>query len=354
MRDRSRVRSPSSRSDNLKSKACPEQRRRIQNRKWVGIVAIGVTFAMCGVVAQAQQPKKVPRIGILSPFISSADFLLDAFRQGLRELGYVESRNIVIEYRSTEGRNDRLPELAAELVRLKVDVLVTTGPAAVRAAKQATSTIPIVMGAVGDAVDFGFVASLARPGGNITGMSWLGPELNAKRLEILNEVFPKLVRVAVLWDPATPKTYVRATEVTARSLGINLRVLEVAKPNDLDHAFATLTGEGAGALEVMPSTTFASQMRQLVDLAAKSRLPAIFPDERYAQAGGLLSYGPSFPEMYRRAATYVDKILKGAKPAELPVEQPTKFELVINLKAAKQIGLTIPQSVLYRADKVIK
>jgi ABC-type uncharacterized transport system substrate-binding protein len=305
-------------------------------------------------LAEAQQAKKVSRVGILSPFISSADFLLDAFRQGLRELGYVESRNIVIEYRSAEGRNDRLPELAAELVRLKVDVLVTTGPAAVRAAKQATSTIPIVMGAVGDAVDFGFVASLARPGGNITGMSWLGPELNAKRLEILNEVFPKLVHVAVLWDPATPKTYVRATEVAARSLGINLRVLEVAKPNDLDHAFATLTGEGAGALEVMPSTTFASQMRQLVDLAAKSRIPAIFPDERYAQAGGLLSYGPSFPEMYRRAATYVDKILKGRKPADLPVEQPTKLEFIINLKAAKQIGLTIPPNVLARADKVIK
>jgi ABC-type uncharacterized transport system substrate-binding protein len=303
---------------------------------------------------EAQQAKKVSRVGILSPFISSADFLLDAFRQGLRELGYVESRNIVIEYRSAEGRNDRLPELAAELVRLKVDVLVTTGPAAVRAAKQATSTIPIVMGAVGDAVDFGFVASLARPGGNITGMSWLGPELNAKRLELLKEVFPKVVRVAVLWDPATPKTYVRATEVAARSLGINLRVLEVAKSNEFDHAFATLTGDGAGALEVMPSTMFASQMRQLVDLAAKSRLPAIFPDERYAQAGGLLSYGPSFPEMYRRAATYVDKILKGAKPGDLPVEQPMRFEFIINLKAAKQIGLTIPPNVLVRADKVIK
>jgi ABC-type uncharacterized transport system substrate-binding protein len=303
---------------------------------------------------QAQQPKKVPRIGILSPLSSSADDLLDAFRQGLRELGYVEGRNIVIEYRSAEGRNDRLPELAAELVRLKVDVLVTTGPAAVGAGKQATSTIPIVMGAVGDAVDFGFVASLARPGGNITGMSWLGPELNAKRLELLKEVFPKVVRVAVLWDPATPKTYVRATEVAARSLGINLRVLEVAKSNEFDHAFATLTGDGAGALEVMPSTMFASQMRQLVDLAAKSRLPAIFPDERYAQAGGLLSYGPSFPEMYRRAATYVDKILKGAKPGDLPVEQPMRFEFIINVKAAKQIGLTIPPKVLVRADKVIR
>ena len=303
---------------------------------------------------QAQQPKKIPRIGILSPLSSSADDLLDAFRQGLRELGYVEGRNIVIEYRSAEGRNDRLSELAAELVRLKVDVLVTTGPAAVGAGKQATSTIPIVMGAVGDAVDFGFVASLARPGGNITGMSWLGPELNAKRLELLKEVFPKVVRVAVLWDPATPKTYVRATEVAARSLGINLRVLEVAKSNEFDHAFATLTGDGAGALEVMPSTMFASQMRQLVDLAAKSRLPAIFPDERYAQAGGLLSYGPSFPEMYRRAATYVDKILKGAKPWDLPVEQPMRFEFIINLKAAKQIGLTMPPNVLARADRVIK
>jgi putative tryptophan/tyrosine transport system substrate-binding protein len=317
-------------------------------------ILVAVVLLALGVIAQAQQPKKVPRIGILSPLSSSADDLLDAFRQGLRELGYVEGRNIVIEYRSAEGRNDRLPELAAELVRLKVDVLVTTGPAAVGAGKQATSTIPIVMGAVGDAVDFGFVASLARPGGNITGMSWLGPELNAKRLELLKEVFPKVVRVAVLWDPATPKTYVRATEVAARSLGINLRVLEVAKSNEFDHAFATLTGDGAGALEVMPSTMFASQMRQLVDLAAKSRLPAIFPDERYAQAGGLLSYGPSFPEMYRRAATYVDKILKGAKPGDLPVEQPMRFEFIINLKAAKQIGLTIPPNVLARADRVIK
>jgi putative ABC transport system substrate-binding protein len=323
------------------------------SKKFISFALSALLFALC-LSAEAQQPKKVPRIGILSPLSSSADDLLDAFRQGLRELGYVEGRNIVIEYRSAEGRNDRLPELAAELVRLKVDVLVTTGPAAVGAGKQATSTIPIVMGAVGDAVDFGFVASLARPGGNITGMSWLGPELNAKRLELLKEVFPKVVRVAVLWDPATPKTYVRATEVAARSLGINLRVLEVAKSNEFDHAFATLTGDGAGALEVMPSTMFASQMRQLVDLAAKSRLPAIFPDERYAQAGGLLSYGPSFPEMYRRAATYVDKILKGAKPGDLPVEQPMRFEFIINLKAAKQIGLTIPPNVLVRADKVIK
>jgi putative ABC transport system substrate-binding protein len=322
-------------------------------RKITVLALSALLFVLCA-SAEAQQAAKVPRIGILSPLSSSADDLLDAFRQGLRELGYVEGRNIVIEYRSAEGRNDRLPELAAELVRLKVDVLVTTGPAAVGAGKQATSTIPIVMGAVGDAVDFGFVASLARPGGNITGMSWLGPELNAKRLELLKEVFPKVVRVAVLWDPATPKTYVRATEVAARSLGINLRVLEVAKSNEFDHAFATLTGDGAGALEVMPSTMFASQMRQLVDLAAKSRLPAIFPDERYAQAGGLLSYGPSFPEMYRRAATYVDKILKGAKPGDLPVEQPMRFEFIINLKAAKQIGLTIPPNVLVRADKVIK
>jgi putative ABC transport system substrate-binding protein len=322
-------------------------------RKITVLALSALLFVLCA-SAEAQQAAKVPRIGILSPLSSSADDLLDAFRQGLRELGYVEGRNIVIEYRSAEGRNDRLPELAAELVRLKVDVLVTTGPAAVGAGKQATSTIPIVMGAVGDAVDFGFVASLARPGGNITGMSWLGPELNAKRLELLKEVFPKVVRVAVLWDPATPKTYVRATEVAARSLGINLRVLEVAKSNEFDHAFATLTGDGAGALEVMPSTMFASQMRQLVDLAAKSRLPAIFPDERYAQAGGLLSYGPSFPEMYRRAATYVDKILKGAKPGDLPVEQPMRFEFIINLKAAKQIGLTIPPNVLVRADRVIK
>jgi putative tryptophan/tyrosine transport system substrate-binding protein len=265
-----------------------------------------------------------------------------------------EGRNISLEYRSAEGRAERLPELAAELVRLKVDVIVTITPPGVRAAKQATSTIPIVMGAVDDAVEQGFVASLARPGGNITGASSLNPELSGKRLELLKEAFPKVSRVAVLREAIGGASSLRATIAAGRALGVQLQILELRDPNELESAFAAMTRERAGALDVLPGLMITGYMRQIVDLAAKARLQAMFPDIRFVESGGLMSYGPSLSEMYRRAAVYVDKVLKGAKPGELPVEQPTKFEFVINLKAAKQIGLTIPPNVLARADRVIR
>ena len=321
------------------------------------LIAAGLIVAMTlGMLtslpaADTQQLRKMPRVGVLSP---SADFFLNAFRQGLRELGYIEGRNISLEYRSADGRVDRLPELAAELVRLKVDVMVTITPPGVRAAKQATSTIPIVMAAVDDAVEQGFVASLAKPGGNITGASSLNPQLSGKRLELLKEAFSKVSRVAVLREAVGGASSLRATMDAARVLGVHLQILELRDPNELDSAFAAMTRERAGALDVLPGLMITGYMRQIVDLAAKARLPAIFADGQFVESGGLMSYGPSVPDLYRRAATYVDKILKGTRPADLPVEQPTKFELIINLKAAKQIGLTIPPNVLTRADKVIK
>ncbi len=315
------------------------------------IVALTLGMLTSLPAADTQQLGRMPRVGVLSP---SADFFLNAFRQGLRELNYIEGRNISLEYRSAEGRANRLFDLAAELVRLKVDVMVTITSPSVRAAKQATNTIPIVMGGVDDAVEQGFVASLARPGGNITGISSLNPELSGKRLELLKEAFPKVSRVAVLREAVGGASSLRATMEAARVLGVHLQILELRDPNELDSAFAAMTRERAGALDVLPGLMITGYMRQIVDLAGKARLPVIFPDGQFVESGGLMSYGPSLPEMYRRAVYYVDRILKGAKPADLPVEQPTKFELFINLKAAKQIGLTIPQSVLYRADKVIK
>jgi putative tryptophan/tyrosine transport system substrate-binding protein len=315
------------------------------------IVALTVGICRSLPAADIQQSGKMPRVGVLSP---SADLFLNAFRQGLRELNYVEGRNISLEYRSAEGRASRLFDLAAELVHLKVDVMVAITSLGVRAAKQATSTIPIVMAGVDDAVEQGFVTSLARPGGNITGTSWLNPELSGKRLELLKETFPKVSRVAVLREAVGGASSLRATMEAARVLGVHLQILELRDPNELDSAFAAMTRERAGALDVLPGPMITGYMRQIVDLAAKTRLPVIFPDGQFVESGGLMSYGPSVPDLYRRAATYVDKILKGAKPAELPVEQPTKFELVINLKTAKQIGLTIPPNVLARADKVIK
>jgi len=321
------------------------------------LIAAGLIVAMTlGILtslpaADTQQLGRIPRVGVLSP---SADFCLNAFRQGLRELGYIEGRNISLEYRSADGRVDRLPDLAAELVRLKVDVMVTITPPGVRAAKQATSTIPIVMGAVDDAVEQGFVASLARPGGNITGISSLNPELSGKRLELLKEAFPKVSRVAVLREAVGSASSLRVTMEAARVLGVQLQILELRDPNELDSAFAAMTRERAGALDVLPGLMITGYMRQIVDLAGKARLPAILPDGQFVESGGLMSYGPSLPEMYRRAATYVDKILKGRTPADLPVEQPMKFEFIINLKAAKQIGVTIPPNVLVRADRVIR
>jgi putative ABC transport system substrate-binding protein len=308
--------------------------------------------------ADAQQPK-IPRIGYLSGQQRSDGpelARLQAFREGLRDLGYVEAKNIFIEYRHAEGNVDRINDLAADLVRLKVDVILTAGEAQIRAAKQATSIIPIVMGLVGDAVEQGFVASLARPGGNITGLSILAHETAGKRLELLKETVPRAARVAVLWNAAHKgkALELKNTEIVAQALKVHLQPVEVREPKDFARAFADIAKASSQALITLSEGLTRNHRKQIADFATKNRLPMIAELKEYAEAGGLMTYGPDEPELFRRAATYVDKILKGAKPADLPVEQPTKFEFVINLKTAKQIGLTIPQSVLYRADRVIR
>ncbi len=309
--------------------------------------------------AAAQPRERVPRVGYLNPG-SSSDPLrqrrLEAFRQGLRELGYVEGQNIAIESRWAEGRYDRYPALAADLVRLKVDVIVAQSGAATQATQQATRTIPIVMSLVLDPVGIGLVPSLARPGGNVTGTSFMAPDLVGKQLELIKEVVPKVSRVALLRHPANPAsaTYMREAEAAARILDMRLQTLDARNPQEIDSAFAAMTRERADALLIFPDSFFATQRRQIAELAAKRRLPAIHAGTpEYAEAGGLIVYSPNILDLERRAATYVDKILKGAKPADLPVEQPTKFELIINLGAAKAIGLTIPPSLLRRADQII-
>jgi ABC-type uncharacterized transport system substrate-binding protein len=317
-----------------------------------------VSLVLFAEIALAEQSQKVPRIGYLtiSPFsVNAARF--NAFRQGLRELGYVENKNIVIEWRSGDGKEDRVPALAAELVRLKVDVIVTGGSGATRLAKEATSTIPIVMSQDNDPVGNGFVASLARPGGNITGLSIVSSEINGKRLELLKEIVPKLSRVAVFGSSSNPGNAqaLKEVELAARALKVQVQYLDVLSPDDFETAFRTAKQGRADAILIMVSNPIAGTRRkEIAELAAKSRLPTIHNRLEEVEAGGLMTYGVSLSDLARRTATYVDKILKGAKPADLPVEQPTKFELVINLKTAKQIGLTIPQSVLYRADKVIR
>jgi ABC-type uncharacterized transport system substrate-binding protein len=326
-------------------------------RAAVPSILIAVVLLAVAVIAEAQQPKKVPRIGFLgvtSPSTISAR--IEAFGQGLRDLGYVEGKNIVIEYRWAEGKFDRLPDLAGELVRLKVDVIVTGGPADTRAAKKATTTIPVVMGFDNDPVGSGFVTSLARPGGNITGLSTLSPELSGKRLELLKEIVPRLSRVAVFGSSIQPGNAqsLKKAELAARAFGVQLQYLDVLDPKDIETAFRTAGSGRADAVLVLQSPVFNPQRAQLADLAVKSRLPAVYAQPEYVESGGLMTYGPSMTDLFRRAATFVDKILKGAKPADLPVEQPMKFELVINLKTAKQIGLTIPPNVLARADKVIR
>jgi putative tryptophan/tyrosine transport system substrate-binding protein len=310
--------------------------------------------------AQAQQPSaKVPRIGYLSATSPSAiSDRTEAFRQGLRGLGYVEGKNIVIEWRYAEGKPERLPALAAELVGLKVDIIVTGGPGATRPAKEATVTIPIVMTQDNDPVANGFVASLAQPGGNITGLSTLAPEISGKRLELLKEIVPRLSRVAVI-GTSTSQDYaheLKEIELAAGALGVKLQHVDVLAPNDVEAAFRAAAKARADAVlwVVSARVARARAQTQIVDLAVKSRLPVIFETRTAVEAGGLMSYGMNLVDLDRRAAVYVDKILKGAKPAELPVEQPTKIELVINLKTAKQIGLTIPPNVLARADRVIK
>ena len=304
--------------------------------------------------AEAQQTKKVPRIGYLSSGFRS--FHTEAFRQGLRELGYVEGKNITIEYRDAEGKIERYSDLASDIVSLKVDVIFVASTPGALAAKNATKTIPIVFTSVGDPVGSGLVASLARPGGNITGLSTLAPDLSGKALELLKETVPKVSRVAVIRNPDNPgKTHsLRETEVAARAFGLQLQPLEVRGPSDIEPAFQAARREQAGGLIVLRDVVTVGQTKRIVELALKNRLPTIYNDRDFVDAGGLMSYGPNMSDLFRRAAVYVDKILKGAKPADLPVEQPTKFEFIINLKTAKQIGLTIPPNVLARADKVIK
>jgi putative ABC transport system substrate-binding protein len=325
-------------------------------RKVSVLTLCAVFFALC-VSAEAQQPRKIPQIGYLITSSPSAIApRMEAFQQGLRELGYVEGKNIVIERRHAEGKLDRLPELAAELVRLNVDVIVTSGPTATRPAKGATSTIPIVMTFDDDPVGSGFVASLARPGGNITGLSTLAPEISGKQLELLKEIVPTLSRVAVFGTSTRQDTAqaLKELELAAGALAVKLQYLDIEDPKDTETAFRTASKGRADALLVLQSPVFNSQRAQIADLAQKSRLPAAYPRREFVEDGELMSYGASISDLDKRAATYVDKILKGAKPADLPVEQPIKFEFIINLKAAKQIGLTIPQWVLTRADRVIK
>jgi len=322
----------------------------------VALVALLLTFS---VPTEAQQPKTVARIGVLrsdSPSPNVPIETLVAFRGGLRELGYVEGQNIFLEYRWAEGRYERLPDLAAELVRLKVDVFFTTGTPATNAAKHATKTIPIVFVNVSDPVASGLVASLARPGGNITGLTNISSDLSGKQLELLKESVPGATRVAVLWNPANPAAalQLKETEAAARSLKVQLQLQEVRDPKDLDTAFSAMNRGRPNALFVLADPMLSTYQSRIAELAVRGRLPTIYWLRSFTDAGGLMSYGPSNADLNRRAATYVDKILKGAKPADLPVEQPVKFEFIINLKAAKQIGLTIPPNVLARADKVIK
>jgi len=326
-----------------------------------GIVALAITFAMYGVAASAQQPKKVSRIGYLAATDSGTESTrAEAIRLALRDLGYIEGQNIAIEYRYGEGNRDRLPALAAELVRLKVDVIVATGGfTVIQSAKNATSTIPIVMAGQGllDPVKAGFVESLARPGGNVTGITNLDGELGGKRLEVLKEAVPKVVRVAVFYDPAFRPREIDVKEVlpvAARALRLTLQPWEVRDADGFERVFDAVSKQRPDGLYVIASPLTAANQKRIVGFALNSRLPSMYGNREAVDAGGLIYYGADLTDSYRRVAVYVDKILKGAKPADLPVEQPTKFELVINLKTAKQIGLTIPQRVLGRADKVIK
>jgi putative tryptophan/tyrosine transport system substrate-binding protein len=316
-----------------------------------------VVLLAVAVVAEAQQPKKVPRVGVLLALSQSAiSDRIQAYQQALRELGYIERKNIFVEYRYADGKFDELPNLARELVRLNVNVIVTGGPTATRPAKEATVKIPIVMAQDTDPVGNGFVASLARPGGNITGLSNYHPDLAGKQLELLKEIIPRIRQVAVLQNSNEPGNAqaLKETELAARALRVQPHYLDARDAGAIETAFRIASKERVDAVLVLSSPVASSYRKQLAEIAAKSRIPAMYQVSESVEAGGLVTYGVSTPDLWRRAAVYVDKILKGAKPADLPVEQPTKFELVINLKAAKQIGLTIPPNVLARADKVIK
>ncbi len=327
----------------------------------VGIIALALAlgFLCAPLSAETQQPTKVHRIGYLGnvpPTAPDAERVINAFRQGLRDLGYVEGQNLVIEWRFAEGKHERYPALAADLVRLKVALIVAGVTPAAVAAKDAAGTTPIVMISAADPVALGLVASLPRPGGNVTGLSGVLLDLSAKQLQLLKEAVPRVTRVAVLWNPGNPAhpPVLKETEAAARTLRVQLQVVEARGPDAFAGAFAAITREHAGALLVLSDPMFFFHREQLAELAAKNRLPSMYAYREAVDAGGLMSYAASLADLFRRAATYVDKILKGAKPADLPVEQPTKFELVVNLKTAKALGLTIPQSVLIRADEVIQ
>jgi putative tryptophan/tyrosine transport system substrate-binding protein len=303
--------------------------------------------------AFAQRSSQVPRVGILSPYLTSGSSFQDDVKRGLAELGYVEGTTVAYETRFADGHTDRLPTLAAELVQRKVDVIVTTTAPAVRAAMQATTTIPIVVGGVDDAVEQGFVASLAKPGGNVTGTSWLNVELSQKRLDLLKQAMPGVSRIAVLREAVGAGTTARAM-IAAQRLGLQIYILEVRAPNELDDVFSEMRRIGVGALSVVESPMITAEGSRIASLALRHRIPAIFADRRFLEAGGLMSYGPSLPKTYRQAATYVDRILKGANPAELPVEQPTLFTLLVSQRSARLLGLSLPEAILVRADEIIE
>ena len=326
----------------------------MNRRAFIGTLAGALLAAP--LAAEGQPAGKVVRIGVLTLGFARSTPPIEAFQQGLREHGYVEGQNTALEFRFAKGRTDRLPALAAELVRLNVDVIVTESNVAALAAKHATQTIPIVMAVAGDPVKAGVVTSLARPGVNITGLTLIHPELSSKRLQLLNEAVPRLTHVAVVWNPTNPAAagFLRETEVAARSLGLRVKGVEVRSPAELDEAFRVVTSARPSALITLGDGMLWSVRARIVEFATKNRLPGVFPERDFPEAGGLMSYGPNLTANFQRAATLVDRILKGANPADLPIEQPTKFELVINLKTAKALGLTIPPSLLQRADQVIE
>ena len=349
MIERSWMRFLNSLADNRKSA--------IKNPKWLGLLVTVFVLALADPVVQAQQAAKIPRIGYLTAaHLTAVPARIEALRQGLRELGYIEGKTILIEWRSSEERADRLPALAAELVRQKVDIIVTGAGRPTRAAKEATRTIPIVMAQDNDPVGNGFIASLAHPGGNITGLATLSPEISGKRLEILREVVPNLSRVALVGTSTSPgyAQVQKDIELAATAFRVKIENHAIFDSTDIDTAFRAAAKERDDAFLTLPSGVLISYRSKLIALATHNRLPGIYHDSQYVNDGGLMSYSESFTDLHHRAAMYVDKILKGAKPADLPVEQPTKFEFIVNLKAAKQIGLTIPPNVLARADRVIR
>jgi putative ABC transport system substrate-binding protein len=327
---------------------------RTRRRDFVAALGSAATWSLA---ARAQQPAKIPRIGFLLPGpLTAFSLRTAAFRQGLLDLGYVEGKTVIIEWRAAEERVEQLPDLAAELVRLNADLIVTVGTPAAEAAKNATRTIPIVMAVVGDAVGSGLVASLAHPGGNVTGFTIVAPDLSGKRLELLKEIIPRVSNIAALLNPTNRTYHHELTEMqaAAMTLGLRLQPVEVSEPSRLENVFATMIRDHIQALVVLTDSIFYSERRQMVDLAAKSRLPSVYWDREFVENGAFMSFGPRPADLFRRSATYVDKILNGAKPADLPVEQPTKFELVINLKTARTLSIEVPPTLLARADEVIE